>query len=134
MLDGTVSAKRDFEVDGATTLEGVLKANGAYAGFGHFYSQVAFNLRNVNDHAWTFHIEDSDGNTDFEVLLDGTVNNSNGNGTVFPDRVGSNDEPENSLNNIMALDIVKYDSRGYKYGLVIDQVDAIYPELVNTSS
>ena len=146
MLDGTVSAKRDFEVDGATTLggtldvtgvttlEGVLKANGAYAGFGHVYSGVAFNLRNVNDHAWTFHIEDSDGNTDFEVLLDGTVNNSNGNGTVFPDRVGSNDEPENSLNNIMALDIVKYDSRGYKYGLVIDQVDAIYPELVNTSS
>ena len=53
---------------------------------------------------------------------------------MFPDRVGSNDEPENSLNNIMALDIVKYDSRGYKYGLVIDQVDAIYPELVKTSS
>ena len=133
-LDGTVKAKRDFKVDGSTTLGGTLEANGAYAGFGYVYSGVAFNLRNVNDLAWTFHIEDSDGNTDFEVLLDGTVNNSNGNGTVFPDRVGSNDEPENSLNNIMALDIVKYDSRGYKYGLVIDQVDAIYPELVNTSS
>ena len=126
----------DFKVglDGTTVVNGVLKAYGAYAGFGYVYSGVAFNLRNVNDLAWTFHIEDSDGNTDFEVLLDGTVNNSNGNGTVFPDRVGSNDEPENSLNNIMALDIVKYDSRGYKYGLVIDQVDAIYPELVNTSS
>jgi cytoskeletal protein CcmA (bactofilin family) len=139
-LDGTVKAKRDFKVDGSTTLggtldvDGVTTINGAYAGFGQAFTNAAVSIKNVNNLAYAFVILDSDQNIDFSVLLNGTVSNSNGNGTVFPDRVGSNDEPENSLNNIMALDIVKYDSRGYKYGLVIDQVDAIYPELVNTSS
>ena len=102
-------------------------------GFGYAYESVFFNIRNVPGKSKIFNVQGENEVSIWYISADGSVHDTQGSSTVLPDRMVANDPPENSLNNIMNLNIVKYNNRGYKYGLVLDQVDDIYPELVKTT-
>ena len=90
---------------------------------------VTFSIENAEALAFSFVVFGSDTYADFYVEDDGTIFPAGGVTIGYPNE-RSYDEPENSLDNIMNLNVVSYVNNPYKYGLVTSQVQEIFPELV----